>query len=124
MATRAAAVGFDWSRPADVLAKIEEEVAELREAVERRERRAAPEAPTAEDGRQTEEEMGDVLFAIANLSRKLGIEPEAALRRADDKFARRFTELEHRFADRGESLQQATLDQMEAEWGRIKTDER
>jgi uncharacterized protein YabN with tetrapyrrole methylase and pyrophosphatase domain len=68
--------------------------------------------------------MGDLLFAIANLSRKLGIEPEAALRRADDKFARRFTQLEHRFQARGQSLQQSTLDEMENEWGRIKRDER
>jgi len=116
MATRAAAVGFDWHRPADVLAKIEEEVAELRAAVEARD----ADAVGPPDARHVEEEMGDLLFAIANLSRKLGIEPESALRRADDKFARRFTELEHRFLARGHSLSQATLDEMEAEWGRIK----
>jgi MazG family protein len=110
MGTRAAAVGFDWERPADVLAKIEEEVAELRGAVE----------AGSLAGPNVEEEMGDLLFAIANLSRKLGVEPEAALRRADAKFARRFTELERRFADRGESLREAGLDRMEAEWGRIK----
>ncbi len=97
MGTRAAAVGFDWERATDVLAKIEEEVAELREAVE-------ADGGATRDGR-VEEEMGDLLFAIANLSRKLGVEPESALRKADDKFARRFTELERRFAARGESLQ-------------------
>ena len=64
--------------------------------------------------------MGDLLFAIANLARKLGVEPESALRQADDKFARRFTELEHRFAARGESLKDAGLARMEEEWGRIK----
>lgn len=122
MGTRAAAVGFDWDRPADVLAKIEEEVAELREAVERS--GAAPgDASAAPHRRQVEEEMGDLLFAIANLSRKLGVEPEAALRQADEKFARRFTELERRFAARGESLQQAGLARMEEEWARIKTTE-
>jgi MazG family protein len=115
MGTRAAAVGFDWERVADVLAKIEEEVAELREAVE------APGGTSR--GRRVEEEMGDLLFAIANLSRKLGVEPESALRRADDKFARRFTELEQRFTARGESLQDAGLARMEDEWGRIKDDE-
>ncbi|RPJ64417.1 MAG: nucleoside triphosphate pyrophosphohydrolase [Acidobacteria bacterium] len=116
MGTRAAAVGFDWERAADVLAKIEEEVAELREAVEAdgRASRAA----------RVEEEMGDLLFAIANLARKLGVEPESALRRADDKFARRFTELERRFAARGESLRDAGLARMEEEWGRIKGDEK
>jgi MazG family protein len=113
MGTRAAAVGFDWERPADVLAKIEEEVAELREAVEQ-----------GGDPSRVEEEMGDLLFAIANLSRKLAVEPESALRKADEKFARRFTELERRFAARGEALKDAGLARMEEEWGRIKDEER
>ena len=64
--------------------------------------------------------MGDLLFAIANLSRKLGIEPETALRRANDKFASRFTELERRFGERGESMKAAGLDTLEAEWQRLK----
>lgn len=122
MGTRAAAVGFDWERASDVLAKIEEEVAELREASERLTAEPGPEGSEAarRHHRHVEEEMGDLLFAIANLSRKLGVEPEAALRQADDKFARRFTELERRFAARGQSLQQAGLARMEDEWGRIK----
>jgi nucleoside triphosphate diphosphatase len=68
--------------------------------------------------------MGDLLFAIANLSRKLAVEPESALRKADEKFARRFTELERRFAARGEALKDAGLARMEEEWGRIKDEER
>ncbi len=124
MGTRAAAVGFDWERATDVLAKIEEEVAELREATGRMTAGGASTAAEAErHRRRVEEEMGDLLFAIANLSRKLGVEPEAALRQADDKFARRFTQLERRFAARGESLQQAGLARMEEEWGRIKNAE-
>jgi ATP diphosphatase len=67
--------------------------------------------------------MGDLLLAIANLSRKLGIEPEAALRRANEKFTARFDALEQAFAERGTSLQNATLDQMEAEWQRVKRSE-
>ena len=128
MSTRAAAVGFDWDRPADVLAKVEEEVAELREAVERSGSLGAG-APAGDSDAaraarlHVEEEMGDLLFALANLSRKLGVEPEAALRRSDDKFATRFTELERRFAARGESLGQAGLARMEDEWARIKGDE-
>ena len=128
MSTRAAAVGFDWDRPADVLAKIEEEVAELREAVERSGSLGAG-APAGESDaarvarRHVEEEMGDLLFALANLSRKLGIEPEAALRRSDDKFAKRFTELERRFGARGEPLAEAGLARMEEEWAKIKRDE-
>ncbi len=119
MSTRAAAVGFDWERPSDVLAKIEEEVAELREAVERSGGAGDAEARR----RQVEEEMGDLLFAMANLARRLGVEPESALRQSDDKFARRFTELERRFAARGEALQQAGLARMEEEWARVKASE-
>jgi MazG family protein len=111
ISARAAAVGFDWAQAGDVLDKIEEEVAELRTEVE-----------AGETGHlsRAEEEMGDLLFALANLSRKLGIEPEAALRRANDKFTRRFDAVERAFAARGTSLQQATLDEMEGEWQRVK----
>jgi MazG family protein len=110
MSSRAAAVKFDWERTTDVLTKIDEEISEIRDVV----------TSPAPDAGRLEEEVGDLLFAIANLSRKLGVEPEAALRRADDKFARRFTELERRFRANGRSLQDATLDEMEEEWGRIK----
>jgi MazG family protein len=81
---RAAEVGFDWVRADDVLAKIEEEVVELRETVE----------ANQPDAGRVEEEMGDLLFAIANFARKLGVEPEAALRKANDKFTKRFQEME------------------------------
>src|ERR687890_1139169 len=74
---RVAAVGFDWAQATDVVDKIEEEVAELRRAVAEREGAA-----------RTEEEMGDLLFSIANLARKMGIEPESALRQANEKFTR------------------------------------
>ena len=67
--------------------------------------------------------MGDLLFAIANLSRKLGVEPESALRRANDKFARRFEAMERAFAAQGRSLRDASLDEMEAEWQRVKSGE-
>jgi len=119
---RASAVGFDWEKATDVLAKIEEEVAELREVVEASQSpAAAPGQPDAQA--RMEEEMGDLLFAIANLSRKLGIEPESALRRADEKFTTRFTALEHRFAARGQRLQQFDLDTLEREWQAIKREE-
>lgn len=104
--TRAASVGFDWARTADVVDKIEEEVRELRDAITDRER--------------AEEEMGDLLFAIANLSRKLGIEPETALRKANDKFTRRFTSMERRIESDGRSMSVMPLDELEAEWQRAK----
>jgi ATP diphosphatase len=113
IAKRAAGVGFDWARASDVIAKIEEEVAELRQTLEAEPHNRA----------RAEEEMGDLLFAVANLSRKLGIEPEAALRHANDKFIRRFEELEKRFADRGRTLEGSTLQDMEAEWQRVKASE-
>ena len=69
---------------------------------------------------RAEEEMGDLLFAIANLSRKLGIEPEAALRRANDKFTSRFDAVEQAFTARNQSMSDATLEEMEAEWQRVK----
>jgi ATP diphosphatase len=108
ISTRVAAVGFDWARPGDVVTKIEEEVAELREAVER------------EGAARREEEMGDLLFSIANLSRKLGIEPESALRKANEKFTARFAALEERLHAQGRSVHEATLDEMEAEWQAVK----
>ena len=112
ISARAAAVGFDWAQATDVLDKIEEEVAEVRREVES--------GATGHLSR-AEEEMGDLLFAIANLSRKLGIEPEAALRRANEKFTRRFDAVERAFVGRGQALQEATLQEMEDEWQRVKT---
>jgi ATP diphosphatase len=111
ISARAAAVGFDWARADDVLDKIDEEVAEVRREVES--------GATGHMSR-AEEEMGDLLFAIANLSRKLGVEPEAALRRANEKFTARFDAMEKAFAARGQSLGAATLEEMEAEWERVK----
>jgi tetrapyrrole methylase family protein/MazG family protein len=117
--TRAAAVGFDWARAGEVLDKIDEEVRELREAVAARAQ--APTIPSAPSDDVVEEEMGDLLFAIANLSRKLGVEPENALRRADDKFRTRFTAVEQAVTARGERLQDKSLEELEAEWQRAKS---
>ena len=112
ISSRAATVGFDWQKAGDVLDKIEEEVAEVRAEVE---------AGATGQLSKAEEEMGDLLFAIANLSRKLGIEPEAALRRANEKFTTRFDAVEHAFTTKGRALTGATLEEMEAEWERVKS---
>ena len=106
--TRVAAVGFDWAKTDDVVKKIEEEVAELRDAV-------ASEGPP-----RSEEEMGDLLFSIANLSRKLGIDPESALRKANEKFTKRFNALEENLHARDRSVHEATLEEMEKEWALVK----
>jgi ATP diphosphatase len=111
LSSRAAAVGFDWAKAADVLDKIDEEVAELRREVE---------SGATGDLSRAEDEMGDLLFSIANLSRKLGVEPEAALRRASDKFSARFGLMEAALAARGVPLSDASLEEMEAEWQKAK----
>jgi MazG family protein len=108
---RARSVGFDWSRPAEVVDKIQEEVDELREAVS---------TGTPTDRARAEEEMGDLLFSIAQLSRRLGIEPETALRKADDKFTKRFGRLEQSVTASGKTMKDLTLDELEAEWQRLK----
>lgn len=119
--SRAATVGFDWIRAEDVLDKMEEELREVRAAVEARgDHRDGATARGRDAGEAVEEEMGDLLFAIANLSRKLGVEPEAALRRANDKFRERFTAVETRIEARGERLQDKSLDELETEWQAVK----
>lgn len=106
---RAASAGFDWPDPSGVEEKVIEELAELANA-------RTEGSPAA-----IEEELGDLLFAIANLARHLGVDPETALRGANRKFTERFTQLEERFRDRGIEMASASLDEMEAEWRRIKT---
>ena len=109
---RAAGEGFDWNLAADVVTKIEEEVAELRQAL----------TDEGSDKNRAEEEMGDLLFAIANLARKLDIEPEAALRKANGKFTRRFNDMEQAIAASGRAMKDLPLDDLEEEWRRIKAD--
>jgi MazG family protein len=104
---RAHSVGFDWDKPVDVIAKIREEVDEVAEVVS---------ADTPLDHERAEEEMGDLLFAMAHLSRRLGIEPEAALRKANDKFTRRFTAMETRIGERGGKMSEMSIDELEVEW--------
>jgi MazG family protein len=106
--TRVAAVGFDWAKSTDVISKIEEEVSELKAAL------------ATEGAERVEEEMGDLLFAVANLARKLGVESESALRKANAKFTKRFRALERAFEKKGKSVHDASLEEMEEVWGEIK----
>jgi len=98
---RASSVGFDWNNAEHVLGKIAEEAREVVEAGSQAER---------------EEELGDLLFVVANLARHLKVDPEAALRAANAKFTRRFRHIEAVLAARGSSPAQATLEEMEALW--------
>jgi len=105
---RAKSVGFDWTRVSDVLDKIQEEVDELREVIDDRSAKASAE--------RAEEEMGDLLFTMAHLSRQLGIEPETALRKANDKFTDRFGKMESAIEASGKKMSEMTLDELEASW--------
>ena len=106
LSTRAAQVGFDWPTTDDVIEKVEEEIREWREAV----------SATGARSREAEEEFGDLLFSLVNVARKLGIEPEAALRVANDKFQRRFDDLERQVIADGHKFRDLNLDQLEARW--------
>ena len=106
---RAARVGFDWPTPEAVLEKLAEETKELQDEI----------AAGASSDRLADE-VGDMLFVLANLARKLGLEPETCLRRANGKFERRFRAVEQALAAEGKSPSDATLDEMEALWTAAK----
>lgn len=108
---RAARVGFDWKETAPVIDKIEEELGELRAEIT---------AGTVDQARLTDE-LGDVLFAVANLARHCKVDPEAALRATNDKFERRFGYIERRLAEQGRKPADASLVEMETFWQEAKT---
>lgn len=108
---RAARVGFDWKQLGPVIDKIEEELGELR---------AELTADTVDQTRLADE-LGDVLFAVANLARHCKVDPEAALRATNDKFERRFRHIERRLAEAGRKPADATLEEMEVLWQEAKT---
>ena len=105
---RAARVGFDWPNTPEVLAKLREELAELEVEID------------AGDQAKAREELGDLLFVVANLARKLDIEPEDALRSANAKFVRRFSYIERSLADRGRTPDQSDLAEMDDLWNAAK----
>jgi MazG family protein len=105
---RAAAVGFDWPDVAGARAKIDEEVRELDAAV------------ASKDAAHVKAELGDLLFAIVNVSRKLGIDPEVALGGSIDRFTKRFTHIEDRLKEQGRGPKDATLAEMDALWDEAK----
>jgi ATP diphosphatase len=109
---RAARVGFDWPSTDEVVAKIAEEAAELVEA-----RDELTEAEVCE-------EFGDLLFVMANLARHLKVDPEAALRRANAKFARRFGRIEDWLAEAGKQPSDSDLAEMDELWNRAKAEEK
>lgn len=109
---KAATVGFDWPTAEAVLDKVDEEVSEVRTALD------------AGDHRAAAEELGDLLFVIANLARRLDVDPEAALRAANRKFERRFSAMHATVEAGGQSIAAASLDEMEEAWQAVKRAER
>ena len=110
---RAARVGFDWTEPEPVFGKIIEEINELRAEFE-----------VGSDHERLEDELGDVLFTVANLARFLKVDPEQALRRTNDKFSRRFKAIEQSLAAEGLHFDDVDLDEMERRWVAAKLQER
>lgn len=109
---RAAQVGFDWPEALPVLDKVREELDEVLEAM------------SENDPQAIAEELGDLLFAVANLARHLKVEPEAALRAANGKFERRFRFIEQTLREAGRPIENCSLDELDALWGEAKKQEK
>jgi len=106
--SKAARVDFDWTDPGDVIAKIEEEIRELKQAI------------LEQDRKSIEEEVGDLLFAVVNLARKCKLDAESALQRATDKFVTRFNRLEDELQSQGKRLGDVDLAELDKIWNQIK----
>ena len=107
--TKAAKVGFDWRNLEEIFEKLSEEIAELRAAIDSNQKE------------KVDEEVGDLLFVIANLARRLDIEPETALKRSNRKFRRRFRFIESELRSAGKNLESSDLDEMDALWNTAKS---
>lgn len=114
LTTKAARVGFDWSQAEQVIEKLEEEMDELQVEIRRDER----------DQNAITEEVGDLLFVAVNLARKLGVEPESALKAANRKFRRRFGHIEKRLGEQGKEFAEVTLQEMDSYWDEAKQTEK
>ncbi len=115
LSTKAARVGFDWQRIEDIFDKLHEEINELRAAIKER-----AETKSEDDATHVREELGDVLFAVANIARHLKEEPEAALKVTNKKFRRRFHYIEQALKAQGKSFDDVTLAEMEELWQQAK----
>lgn len=115
LSTKAARVGFDWKNVDDIFNKLEEEIGELREAIQ---------THTASNGEaehtRVREELGDLLFAVTNIARRMQVEPEAALKLTNRKFRKRFGYIETKLTERGTALDQVSVDEMEDLWQEAK----
>ena len=129
--SKAARVGFDWPSLGPVFDKVREEIAELEAVALPADPRGAvpdprsdPKAVRRDNTSEIEDELGDLLFVVANVARHLAIDPEAALRRANDKFRRRFGHIETRLAEQRRTPAQSNLDEMDKLWDEAKAMEK
>jgi len=116
ISTKVARVGFDWKQLEDIFEKLEEEVQELREAIEHQRQSDDDEA----NHTRVREEIGDLLFVITNIARQLNVEPEAALKLSNRKFRRRFRYIEEKLRDQNRMFAETTLDELESLWQEAK----
>ena len=100
--------GFDWKRPLDAMEKVREELDELEKAL------------LADNKEEAGEEIGDLLFSLANVSRHLGVNPEIALRKTNDKFSKRFRYIEERLKEQGAQMEKVSLDELDDLWQEAK----
>jgi nucleoside triphosphate diphosphatase len=114
LTTKAARVGFDWKQGEDIFIKLEEEIQELKEEVDREER----------DQDAIADEIGDLLFVVINIARWYGVEPESALKSANRKFRRRFSHIEKRLGEQSIAWSETTLAQMDEYWDEAKRTEK
>ena len=119
ISTKVARVGFDWERVEDIFEKLEEEVDELRVAIEKH-KQSDDEA----DHVQVREEIGDLLFVVSNIARQLKVEPEAALKLANRKFRQRFAHIEKRLHGQNRKFDETSVAELEQLWQEAKLQNR
>jgi len=125
LTTKAARVGFDWQNVEQIFDKLHEEVDELKTAIEEHDANGDSGVETSEaTGVRVREELGDLLFVVTNIARHLKVEPEAALKLTNRKFRRRFRHIERGLKARGQTLDAATLDEMETLWLEAKSSDK
>jgi len=120
LGVRAAEAGFDWVKVEDLLDKVEEEVQELRQELSRESPVQNASGRSWRVDRKIEEEVGDLMFSVANLARYVRSDPESCLRRANQKFKRRFQSLEQKVLERRKKVSECSLEELESIWHTVK----
>jgi nucleoside triphosphate diphosphatase len=123
LGVRAGEAGFDWVKVEDLLDKVEEEVREIRQELKTRPTEKADSQDIKHEMGKVEEEVGDLMFSVANLARYIHSDPESCLRRANQKFTRRFQSLEREVTRRGKKMRECSPEELESIWAEVKVQE-